>query len=209
LHPMAPFITEELFQKLKERFAKEGATSHESYCKETLEALSAVSISLASYPIFRKSDEKAEEEFAIAEEMVRTIRNIRAEMKIPPQTPSDVYIKGGDASRYLPMIRALVRTKEVTLVDELPEIGLSASGSVKEFAITLPLPEELAEKEKARLEKESVKLEQQCLQVEKLLNNPAFIEKAAPELVENKKASLEETRRSLTRLKEQLALLEG
>jgi valyl-tRNA synthetase len=210
LHPMAPFITEELFHKLKERF--KGVTgSDELYCAQTIEALLAPAACKAIYPnVYREKDInlEAEEAFEVGEEIVRTVRNIRGEMKIPPQTPSSVYLKGKGAELYVPLLKALVRCKEVAVVDTLPTFPLSATGSVKGFELVLPLPEELAEKEKERLKKEALKLENLYAQTENLLQNEDFLAKAAPELIEKKQASLNETKEALTLLKEKLQAIQ-
>ncbi len=193
LHPMAPFITEELFQNVKERFPKIKKSPCDPYTQATIESLLSPACVVAPYPTpIRPSDRllEVEQQFATIEKMLYTIRNIRGEMKIPPQMATDVWIVGKGLEAHFSIIEALVKTHKIEVIDQIPQEGLHATGVVDAYTVVIPLPKELAQKELKRLEKEQEKAEQLIERLKKLLSNSDFLEKAAPELIEKQKAAL-------------------
>jgi valyl-tRNA synthetase len=193
LHPMAPFITEELIQLLKKYFS--GCQAHERadpYTRRTCEALSVEACVIAPYPtLVRQTDvhPEIEERFALLEQIVYSIRNIRGEMNIPPTVATDVYIIG-DYHENPETLKALIKIDKLEFTKQLPALKVSATGIVGALKIIVPLPAELAKKELLRLEKER---EKSCQTVEKLktlLSNPAFHEKAHPDLVNRRRPCL-------------------
>lgn len=201
LHPMAPFITEELFQILKERFKEvlDVATA-DPYTQECTKALHSDACLVAPFPqVIRQSDlnPDVEASFALMEQVIYTIRNIRGEMKLPPSTATDVYLIGQEndpnwqmMKKNAPMIGALVRTHKILVQTTDPILGFASTGMCGSLKIILPLPEELLKQEKVRLEKEKERI---SLSLEKLraqLENPEFIEKAPPQLIEKQKTQL-------------------
>lgn len=202
LHPMAPFITEELFQTLKEKFAK--LSSKDRYLGEALEALKAESCATAPYPqALGEVDEKIEERFSFVEKVVYTIRNIRGEMKIPPQTAVDIYLSEEIESS---IITALVKTGKVEVTKQLPSFDFAATGVVGNLKIVIPLPPELAGKEKERLGKERERVSKILEQLKQLLANENFLEKAKPELIQSKKETLTSLEDELKTIESKLEL---
>ncbi|MCH9627071.1 MAG: Valine--tRNA ligase [Chlamydiales bacterium] len=207
LHPMAPFITEELFQNVKQRFPKLKQTESDPYTQATIEALLTPACVVAPYPTpICPSDRllEVEQQFATLEKMLYTIRNIRGEMKIPPQMATDVLIIGKGLEKHFSIIEALVKTNKVEVIEQIPQEGLHATGVVDTYTIVIPLPEELAQKEVKRLEKELEKTEQTVARLKKLLSNPDFLEKAAPELIEKQKAALLQAEQTAYSIKEKI-----
>ncbi len=210
MHPMAPFITEELFQELKTRFAHLPA-AHNPYSKETLHALQAPACMVSTFPRVIHAadiDPKIEETFAFMDSLVHVVRNIRAEMQVAPGVPTDLYITGDDlslAEENQAILRALVRINNLTFSKEEPSIPFGSSGLVGSLKLTIPLPQEMREREKVRLVKEKDKLinEQNSLRTQ--LSNEAFLQKAPPQLVEKMKTSLAQSEKALS---EALAKLE-
>ncbi len=195
LHPMAPFITEELFQILKQQFPDVQKKNTDPYTEATVEALLSPACVVAPYPAQIQPKDRLEEverEFATLEQIVYAVRNIRGEMKIPPQVATDIYIVGRGLERELHILHALVKTEKVELVEEPPELGFHATAVVEEYKIMIPLPQELANKERERLDKELEKIIQNIERVKKLFSNPDFLAKAKPELIEKQKAALEQ-----------------
>ncbi len=191
LHPMAPFITEELYQLLKKQFPS---------------LLPEPACIVAPYPQALPEDEAIHEQFAHIEKVIYTIRNIRGEMKIPPHIATDVYLIGNFPQEQTRLIGALVKTTQIICTDKAPEFPLSATGVVGELTILIPLPQELADKEKQRLEKEREKLENSLARLKQLLDNQDFLAKAAPELIEKKKSELSSTQNELNSLNAKLVV---
>ncbi|MCP5504296.1 MAG: valine--tRNA ligase [Chlamydiales bacterium] len=202
MHPIAPFITEEIFHLLKEKFPGLKESQADPYTQEAIQALLSPACVVSPYPkVIRKEDisPETEETFAFVNEVVYAIRNIRAEMKLPPTTATDVMIEGKTAlvEKHQDIIVSLVRIKNLTFNPKETPKGFTASASVKDFKIIIPLPEEFQEREKERLAKEKEKLEKQIASLKNQLNNPNFVERAPKELVEKTKAQLEEAEKKL------------
>ena len=210
LHPVAPFITEELFQLLKQRFPNLKSNDEaDPYTRTTLEALLSPACIIAPYPtLICESDLHPEIEgrFALLENIVYALRNIRGEMNIPPGTATDLYIIG-DFHENPDILKALVKIGKVTVVHEAPACGFSATGIVGNLKIVVPLPAEMAQKELLRLEKEREKTLQSVEKLKQLLGNPDFHAKANPELVEKQKTALSQAQIHLETLSEKIKFL--
>ncbi len=202
MHPIAPFITEEIFHLLKEKFPGLKESNPDPYTQEAIQALLSPACVVSPYPkVIRKEDisPETEETFAFVNEVVYAIRNIRAEMKLPPATATDVIIEGKTTlvEKHQEIILSLVRIKGLVFNPKESPKGFTSSASVKDLKIIIPLPEEFQEREKERLAKEKEKLEKQIASLKNQLNNPNFVERAPKELVEKTKTQLEEAERKL------------
>lgn len=208
MHPMAPFITEELFQLIKKQF--EGVTLNagiDPYTAECIKALQAQACIVSPYPqVIRESDlnDSIEETFNLVERVVYTIRNIRAEMKVPPGTASDIHIIGKEADPHFlllqknaAIISALVRTNSVQLHTEEPNIGLSSNGMLELLKIMIPIPQQMLVQERTRLEKEKERLNNTLERMRGQLSNVEFVTNAPPQLVEKQKKQLQDTENEL------------
>lgn len=208
MHPVAPFITEEIFQKLKERFPHLKQASSDQYTQEALQALYSPACAVAPYP---KPNPQAiqptiEETFTQINDIVYAIRNIRAEMQLPPTAATDVIIEGNtqNLESHQGIIASLVRIKTLSLNPKEPPLGFTSSALVHNLKVIIPLPKELEEKEKQRLEKEVEKLSNQITSLNKQLSNANFIERAPKELVEKTQGSLKEAEEKLSATKHSL-----
>ena len=212
MHPMAPFITEELFQALKDRFpGLELKRKVDPYTRQTVEALLSPACVVAPYPqVVVPTDihPEIEERFARLEELVYTVRNMRGEMNIPPHLATDIYIVG-NFQENPDLLRAFVKCNTLAVVSEPPVCSLSASGMTQGLQIIIPLPQELAQKELTRLEKEQEKTQQAVERLKQLLANPEFHTKAQPELVEKQKQALAQAQELLAVLYEKIKTLRG
>jgi valyl-tRNA synthetase len=171
LHPVMPFITEELWEQF--------GTSD--------------SLMLTAWPDLAFRDEQAEAEIDWLVRTISEIRTVRAEMNVPPSAKLSLKVKDQSSqtearlSRYQPIIQTLARLESI-------ETGVESGGKgavqlvVDEATLFLPLADiiDLAA-ERARLEKEIGKLDAEIAKLDGKLNNEAFISKAKPEVVEEQR----------------------
>jgi len=218
LHPITPFITEELFKLLKERLGNlSEVTSPDRYTREMVEALQSPLASLAPYPqVLQARDENPaiEEAFALVDQAVYTLRNIRGEMKLPPGLATDLYLVAPAGhhgleilKNYHPIISALVRIQTVHIGPEDPQLPFASKGHVQGITLWVPLPAEMIAQEKTRLQKERERLQQSLEKMRKQLENPEFISKAPPALIAKHRAAEQQTEQELTTITEQLQRL--
>ncbi len=210
LHPMAPFITEELFQKLKERFPEVSVVNTDLYTAELVEALTSKACVVAPYPkVISEDDINAEIErgFQQANQVIYTIRNIRGEMKIPPGVAIDLHLVKAPklVVDNIAIIQALTRTKSLQFHESEPELGICSVGMVDGMKILVPIPDELLQQEKVRLAKEKERLEGVLGKIETQLGNEEFVKNAPAQLVEKQQALLEGSRRDLAEVIKKLS----
>lgn len=175
LHPVMPFITEEIYTHLNNEFE---------------------SITISTWPQYNEKlhDEKAEKDMEFIMEAIKSLRNLRAGMNVPPSRKAkiiahtskeakDAFING---AAYL---EKLASASEVTFIEDktnLPENLVSVI--VKGGELFLPLLDLVdREKELERLNKEKAKLEDEITRVEKKLSNERFVSKAPETVVEEEK----------------------
>ena len=171
LHPIMPFITEEICQKLP------GGDK---------------SIMTSPYPVFdqERNDNEAEKELGLIMEIIMGIRNIRGEMDIKPSLRFNVLIKtqGQESEKIIrnnsQYIKELARVDELTVGSSVIKPTDSASAVLQGLEIIVPLEGliDFAE-EKKRIEKGLKKIEKDIIFLEKKLSNPAFVEKAPNEVI--------------------------
>lgn len=208
MHPIAPFITEELFHILKERF--NGvllSTDADPYTQECIKALQSGACLVSPYPQpVRKSDRKPDIEaaFSLMDQVIYTIRNIRGEMKLPPGAATDIYLIGKESDpdwqtiqKNSGMISSLVRTETVSVQTADPIISFSCTGVCRGIKIIIPLPEELMKQEFSRLNKEKEKLGNSLEKLRGQLANPEFVSRAPPHLIEKQKEQLANNEKEL------------
>ena len=207
LHPFTPFVTEALWGHLKET------------CQETSDLLAPEggweeALIVAKWPEalpLEGWEGEAIEDFNLVQEMIRAIRNIRAENKVQPSRKIACTISAGEKA-------ALIEDQRQTFVS-LAGLDPDALAIVKEplapsdeqitlvitpVEITIPLAGLVdAEAEKERLSKELAEAESQIARLEKLLNSP-FAQKAPAAVVEKERAKLAEYQETAARLKLQL-----
>jgi valyl-tRNA synthetase len=215
MHPIVPFITEEIFSLLKERFTIAAAT--DPYLKDVLEALSSEACIIAPYPEnLSPSDisQTTEAEFSLLNEVVYALRNIRAELQVPLGRSIDVYLMSDDTItlKFIydnrQILHSLVRIQNIESSHK--HDLLSAAGAtalVRGIKIFVPLPSELKAKEKLRLAKELEKLSLQLQSLEQKLQNPDFTSKAPEPLVTKTKQSLADTLQAHTEITLKLSRL--
>jgi len=209
IHPVAPFITEELFHLLKEQLVGggENVATSDPYTIECIHALSSAACLVAPFPQgIRSSDANPEidQTFSVMKQVIYTIRNIRGEMKLSPGTATDIYIIGeaDDPDRqtvqsHLHIIEALIRAQKIEIQRSEPFLGFACTGVYRSLKIILPLPKELLNQERLRLAKEKDKLTLSLDKLRHQLTNPNFVQRAPLELIEKQREQLAQGEREL------------
>ena len=193
LHPFMPFVTEAIWQQLP----------------HTGEALI-----IAPWPTAGALDDAAEAQMALVQEIIRGIRNVRAEYNVEPGRRIAAQISAGQATALLDSQRdllcALARLdpERLTIAPALAAPARVVTVVAGETTTYLPLADLVdLDAERARLSKAIDSLQGAVARSEKTLSNAGFRSKAPPEVVAREEARLAELREQLARLEAQLALL--
>jgi valyl-tRNA synthetase len=208
LHPFTPFVTEELWQALKKAALAAGLTPFDSH-NDWEDALI-----IAHWPEACAAEgweEKAVQDFSLIQEVVRSIRNLRAEKGVQPAKKIGAVIAAGDKTALLESQKATLCSlanlepaalKIVTHPDKQPEnsVSLVVSG----LEIFLPLADLIDPvQEKARMTKELADTEGQIERLAALLSSD-FGSKAPPQVVEKERQRLTQFKETAAKLKQQL-----
>ncbi len=211
LHPMAPFITEELFSILKEIFPEGEAHSDiDLFTRGALSSLRAQCCMVSSFPkIINHPDlaDHIEKDFDFLKQLIYAVRNIRGEMRLSPGAKTDLFLESDKKQlieKHSHILKALVPI-EMVHFDEKSTSSFASTAQLDNTSILIPLPQDLLQKEKERLEKELSKKELNLEGVSKKLSNPNFVERAPKELVEKQKVLIEQTEKEIKSIKEKLA----
>ena len=192
LHPFMPFITEEIYQRIN--------TTNEQI----------KSIMLAKWPEADEKmiDLKAAEEMETMMEVVRAVRNIRAEFNVPHSKVVEVVLVGGKTINDV-YIKSLAKVSKIELTGQLAEKPKqSASAVAKGMEIYVLLAGLIdVEKETSRLNKEKEKLEIELVKIKNRLSDPNFIARANPDSVEKERGREKEFSDKIRMLKDRLASL--
>ena len=193
-HPIIPFITEELWQKVSPLAGKKGET-----------------IMLAPYPVAQreKIDEAAEREIDILKEWTTAARNLRSEAKVPPKGRFALFTtelpKSSDVNTTMMGTAALARLSEIKKVDVLPDSN-SPTAVIGTARLMLHVEiDPTAERE--RLSKEITRLESEIAKAKVKLGNASFVERAPAKVVQQERDRLASFEATLAKLRPQLEKL--
>ncbi len=191
-HPIIPFITEELWQRVAPLACKTGET-----------------IVLAPYPEPQpgRRDAAAEAEIAVLKELVGACRNLRGEMNVSPAQRIPL-LAAGDRAKLEPLapyIKVLAKLSEMSLVDALPAADAPVA-VVGNSRLMLKIEIDKAA-ERERLQKEISRLEGEIAKAQGKLANTSFVERAPAAVVAQERERLAGFTLNLENLKPQLAKL--
>ena len=195
LHPYMPFITEEIYRNL---------TGEES-------------IMISAWPEFKEewSFQKEEAEVELIKEAVRSIRNVRSSMNVPPSKKAHVIVVSekpevrGVFEGSKAFFGTLSYASQVTVQEDKSGIGEDAvSALIPDAAVYMPFAELVdLEKEIERLKKEEERLTKELARVNGMLSNEKFISKAPQSKIDEEKEKLEKYTQMMNQVKEHLAAL--
>ncbi|MCY4273970.1 MAG: valine--tRNA ligase [Gammaproteobacteria bacterium] len=181
-HPIMPFITEEIWQRLAPQIGIDGKT-----------------IMTEPYPIYlsQRMDQEAELEMEWVMKLILGVRRIRGEMNISPGKQVPLLLSGATArdierlDRNLGYLLKVGRLLSVNLLQSGQDEPDSSVAIVDSLRLLIPL-EGLIDKqaEQARLEKELVRINKEILRIETKLNNPNFVSKAPQPVVDKEREKL-------------------
>ena len=179
LHPIMPFITEEIWQRLPHK---------------------GDSIMVAPWPKPQAADAdtKAEEAMQAITDVIDGIRSVRGEMNVPPSSEVEIRIQtpnpetaellGEHLEEYLP---AFTRFSQISIAEHQEKPAAAAVAVISDIVIYIPLAGIIdIEKEKDRLQKRLDKVLKELTGTQKTLDNPNFVNRAPEAVVEQKRARL-------------------
>jgi valyl-tRNA synthetase len=191
-HPVTPFITEELWQRVAPLAGKAGA-----------------SIMLQPYPQSQPDliDESAELETDALKELVTACRTLRSEMNVAPSQKLPLLVEGAadHLEAFIPYLTALARLSEVSVVKTLPaaDAPVAIAGN---FKLMLSIAIDV-DAERGRLGKEVARLERDIATAKNKLGNRKFVDRAPRAVVEQEKQRLERFSKTLDQVRAQLKKL--
>ena len=195
-HPLMPYITEEIWQRVK-----------------TLAGVSGETIMLQRYPEAdeRRIDSEAEAAIAALKQVIEGVRNIRGEMNISPAKKIPLILRGGNADdrNRLDQARSLLvklaSLESISWLNADETAPASATALAGDLELLVPMAGLIdVQAESARLQKEIDKLAKELGRIEGKLNNPKFVDKAPAEVVAKEKDRLTEIQKAQARLQQQL-----
>ena len=199
VHPITPFISEELWQKVAPVAGRAGP-----------------SVSIAAYPVSQpeRIDEPAEAHVVKLKTLVDACRNLRGEMNVSPATKLPLYVLGD--SEFMkaagPVLQALAKLNEVRVFDSEADWTKAAAAApvavVGEARLCLFMEVDVAA-EKIRLGKEVTRLESEIGKANGKLSNEAFVAKAPPAVIDQERKRVADFEANLSKMKSQLLQLEA
>ncbi|SIR99466.1 valyl-tRNA synthetase [Aquipseudomonas alcaligenes] len=194
-HPFMPFITEEIWQRIKPQAGVSGET-----------------IMLQAWPVANESriDASAEGDIEWVKQLMLGVRQIRGEMKISMAKRIDIIVQNANAedlrrlADFEPLLSKLAKLESVRVLAAGEEAPMSATALVGEMQVLVPMAGLIdKDAELARLDKEIQRLQGEVQRVGGKLANEGFVAKAPAEVLDKERAKLAEAEQALAKLVEQ------
>jgi len=199
LHPFMPFVTEEIYHLFPN--------------VEEADLLNSIGW---PEPNLKYSNDMLERDFEILQGVITAIRNIRAEMDVPPGKKADVFIRPTDENivkilnEQKIQLLTLGRVQNLTVAVDIKKPSLSASAVIPFGEVFIPLQGLIdLESERKRLEKELEKQTQFLERVKKKLANADFLERAPSEVIDAEKQKESQIEDAIIKLNKNLESLSG
>ncbi|MCR4508888.1 valine--tRNA ligase [Pseudomonas sp. 32.2.56] len=194
-HPFMPFITEEIWQRIKGQAGKDGAT-----------------LMLQPWPVAAEEriDAAAEGDIEWVKQLMLGVRQIRGEMKISMAKRIDIIVQNAGAedlrrlTDFEPLLNKLAKLESVRVLEASEEAPMSATALVGEMQVLVPMAGLIdKDAELARLDKEIQRLQGEVQRVGGKLANEGFVAKAPAEVLDKERAKLAEAEQALSKMVEQ------
>ncbi|PKQ40298.1 valine--tRNA ligase [Pseudomonas sp. YY-1] len=194
-HPFMPFITEEIWQRIKAQAGVQGET-----------------LMLQPWPVANESriDAAAEGDIEWVKQLMLGVRQIRGEMKISMAKRIDIIVANASAedlrrlADFEPLLSKLAKLESVRVLAAGEEAPMSATTLVGEMEVLVPMAGLIdKDAELARLDKEIGRLEGEVQRVGGKLSNQGFVAKAPAEVLDKERAKLAEAEQALAKMVEQ------
>lgn len=194
-HPFMPFITEEIWQRIKGQAGVQGET-----------------LMLQPWPVANESriDAAAEGDIEWVKQLMLGVRQIRGEMKISMAKRIDIIVANASAedqrrlADFEPLLNKLAKLESVRVLAAGEEAPMSATTLVGEMEVLVPMAGLIdKDAELARLDKEIARLDGEVKRVGGKLSNEGFVAKAPAEVLEKERAKLAEAEQALSKMVEQ------
>ncbi|MCE5362498.1 valine--tRNA ligase [Pseudomonas anguilliseptica] len=194
-HPFMPFITEEIWQRIKPQAGVSGDT-----------------IMLQAWPVANESriDASAEGDIEWVKQLMLGVRQIRGEMKISMAKRIDIIVQNANAedlrrlADFEPLLSKLAKLESVRVLAAGEEAPMSATALVGEMQVLVPMAGLIdKDAELARLDKEIQRLQGEVQRVGGKLSNEGFVAKAPAEVLDKERAKLAEAEQALSKMVEQ------
>ncbi|MFZ3023549.1 valine--tRNA ligase [Pseudomonas sp.] len=194
-HPFMPFITEEIWQRIKAQAGVSGAT-----------------IMLQPWPMLDdcRIDAGAEADIEWVKALMLGLRQIRGEMKISMAKRIDIIVQNANSedlrrlAAFEPLLNKLAKLESVRVLAAGEEAPMSATALVGEMEVLVPMAGLIdKDAELARLDKEIQRLTGEVQRVGGKLSNEGFVAKAPAEVLDKERAKLAEAEQALAKLSEQ------
>jgi valyl-tRNA synthetase len=200
-HPIMPFITEEIWQRVA-----------------PLAGIAGDTIMLQAYPV---TDEALIDNDAITQtqwimQFILGVRRIRGEMNIAPSKPLPVLLQNGSAvdeqslNNNRHYLQKLARLESITWLNADEVTPESAIALIGELKILIPIAGLIdKEAELVRLDKEIQKIVKELPRIEGKLSNPSFVDKAPQDVIDKEKAKLADLHSILNNLEQQRSKIQS
>jgi valyl-tRNA synthetase len=194
-HPFMPFITEEIWQRIKAQAGVQGET-----------------LMLQPWPVANESriDAAAEGDIEWVKQLMLGVRQIRGEMKISMAKRIDIIVANASTedlrrlADFEPLLSKLAKLESVRVLAAGEEAPMSATTLVGEMEVLVPMAGLIdKDAELARLDKEIGRLQGEVQRVGGKLSNQGFVAKAPAEVLEKERAKLAEAEQALAKMVEQ------
>ncbi|WP_338591973.1 valine--tRNA ligase [Shewanella khirikhana] len=199
MHPMMPYITETIWDRVKPLAGVEGDT-----------------LMLMSFPEFdaAKVDTKAMADLEWVKQVIVAVRNIRAELNIAPSKPLSALLRGvsdEDKARIeanQAFFATLAKLESMTILAEGEAAPMATTQLIGEMELLIPMAGLIdVAAEMARIDKQLEKLTGEVARIEGKLSNEGFVAKAPAEVIEKERAKAADIKRDMDKLTEQKAEL--